>query len=103
MSKRPVRRALATPRAGVKGANQSQGSPQKFWILTRPRALAVRARNWVAMEISGHKSPNGRYGVRPRRDGWVWCVQINVGGPPSNSGSVPGRVHWRSVRGFGWP
>jgi len=36
--------------------------------------------------------------VRPRRDKRVVWVQTNVGRPPNNSASLPGRVHWRSVR-----
>ena len=43
------------------------------------------------------------YGVRPRRDKRVVWVPTKVGRPPNNSASLPGRVHWRSVRGIGWP
>ena len=156
-SKPRVRRASPTQQAGVAGANQCRASPKQFRIHTAPRALAVHTRNWVAIEVCGHRSPNHDYGVRPRRDEWVWWVQTNVGRrpqqfriptgsralavrarnwvaievcgdgspnygygvrprhnkrvwwvqtnvgrPPNDSASLPGRVHWRSVRGIGW-
>jgi len=52
-------------------ANQCRGSPQQFRIPAGPRSLAVRARIWVAIEVSGHRCPNDRYGVRSRRHGRV--------------------------------
>ena len=102
-SKPRVRRASPTRRAGVVRANQDRASFYFFRIPTGPRALAVRARNWVAIEVCGHRSPNHGYGVRPCRDKRVWWVQTNIGRPSIISASLPGRVHWRSVRGIGWP
>jgi len=84
-------------------ANQCGRSPQQFRIPAGPRSLAVRAQIWVAIEVSGHRCPNDRYGVRSRRHGRVWWVQTRVRGPLRNPGSPPGRVHWRSVREIGWP
>jgi len=55
-------------RARVVGANQCRASPQQFRISTGPRSLAVRARNWVALEVCGHKIPDHEFGVRSRRD-----------------------------------
>jgi len=71
-SKLRVRRASGTRQAGVMVANQRRASPQQFRIITGPRVLAVRARNWEAIEVCGHRSPNHGYGVRPRRDKRVW-------------------------------
>jgi len=87
-SKPRVWRASPTLKAGVVGAIQCRGSLQQFRIPTGPRALAVRARNWVAIDVFGHRSPNHGYGVRPRRDKRVWWVQTNVGGPPKNCASL---------------
>jgi len=102
-SKPRVRRASPTRQAGGVGANQCRASPQQFRIPTGTRTLAVRARHWVAIEVCGHRSPNHGYGVRPRRDKRVVWAQTSVGRPFKNSVPLPGRVHWRSVRGIGWP
>jgi len=85
------------------GANQCRASHQRFRIPTGPRALGVRARNWVAIEVCGHRSPNHGYGVRPRRSRRVSCVQPKVGRLPNTFASLPGRVHWRAARENGWP
>ena len=50
--------ASTTRRAGVVGANQCRGSPQRFCIPIRTRALATRARTWVAKEVFGHRGPH---------------------------------------------
>ena len=47
-------RASTTRPAGVVGANQCRGSPRHFCIPTGPRALAICARFWVAIEVCGH-------------------------------------------------
>jgi len=88
-----VRRAPPSRQTAVVSANHSRGYAQQFCIPTGPRELAVRGRNWGAIEVCGHKSPNHWYGVRPRRDKRVWWVQSNFGRPSNNSASLPGRVN----------
>jgi len=67
-------------------------------IPTTPLALAIRARTWVAIEVSGHRSPKHAYGLRPRRDHRVWRVQTDGGRPPNICASHPRRLHWPFVR-----
>jgi len=68
MSKPRVRCASTKRPPGVVRKNQRRGSPEHFCIPTTPLTRAVRARTWVAKEVSGYRIPNHAYGVRPRRD-----------------------------------
>ena len=98
-----VVRASTTRPAGVVDANQCRGSSHHFCIPTGPRALAIRARTWVAIEVCGHRRPHTWWCVRPRRDQRVWWRQTNVGDSPNISASQLGRVHRPFVRVLGWP
>jgi len=102
-SKPRLRCSSTTRPPGVERENRRQGSPQHLCIPTAALARAIRARTWVAIEVSGHRSSNHAYGVRPRRDHRVPRVQTD-GGPPLNIwASQPRRLHWPFVRGLGWP
>jgi len=101
-SKRPVRRAFAPRRAELVGASRRRGSFQQLRIPPGPFALAVRARNWVAIEVSGHRSPNG---VHFASFVFAWEVATTFLPPPpvlggamssENGGGERRRPLWRA-------
>ena len=98
-----VRLASTTRPPGVVRGNRCQGSPQRFCISNAPLALAICARTWVAIEVSGHRSPKHACSVRPRRDLLVWLVQTDPKDLRNISASQAIRVHWPFVRVLGLP
>jgi len=101
---KPRLQCAFTPRPPcVEGANRRRGSPQHLCIPTTPLALAIRARAWVAIEVSGHGSPNHTEGVRPRHHHQAWRVKTYGGAPPNICASQPRRLQWPFVRVLGWP
>jgi len=72
-------------------------------IPTTTLALPISARICVAIEVSGHRSPNHAYGVRPRRDHRVSRVQTDSGPPVNICASQPRRLPCPFVHVPEWP